>query len=64
MSNMKKLRTFLVVLGLLPGVSAASATMRREAVEPPVISAVYVTGVEFLEDGAFYDLNFNIEYSG
>lgn len=47
--------------GVACGVPAIAA---QAGVEPPVISAVYATGVEFIENGAFYNLTFNVEYSG
>lgn len=63
---MNKNRIYLLFLGLLmSGVACGVPAIAAQAgVEPPVISAVYATGVEFIENGAFYNLTFNVEYSG
>lgn len=63
---MNKNRIYLMVLGLLlSGVACGVPSAAAQAgVEPPVISAVYATGVEFIENGVFYNLKFNVEYSG
>ncbi len=63
---MNKNRIYLLVLGLLmSGVACGVPAIAAQAgVEPPVISAVYATGVEFIENCAFYNLTFNVEYSG